>query len=408
MCMKEAVSRISTYSADTFGVCSSLYELGGMIVIHDPSGCNSTYATHDEPRWYDQDSLIFISGLTEMDAIMGNDDKLVQDVVSAARHFSPKFIVLLCTPVPLMMGTDMNALAAMIEEQTGIMTVASATNNMNLYDKGIAWAMSMLAENIAGRVKPAAASGAMCCSWQPEFAACGGAGKSKAPLRVNVIGMTPLDFSYNGSERSMRRFLRRHGFSVSSIWAMGSSLEEIERADAADVNLVVSAGAIEGAEVMKRRFGMPYVVGVPVGEYIQAQITQALRQAAAAKRDIYACALSRISSEKADTIIIGESVYSASLAAALDQKGRHAVVYCPLHAWEGVLGDHDRFISSEEELRRLVADWKGTIIADPLYAPIFPADAHVVGLGHTAFSGRLYQKEIPNLIDEFETFAQMI
>ena len=182
--MKEAVSRISTYSADTFGVCSSLYELRGMVVIHDPSGCNSTYATHDEPRWYDQDSLIFISGVTEMDAIMGNDDKFVHDVVSAARDFSPKFIVILCTPVPLMTGADMDALAALIEEQTGILTMASTTNNMNLYDKGIAWAMKMLAERIVKDVPAPAPAGPMCCSWQPEFAACGGAGASAKPLRV--------------------------------------------------------------------------------------------------------------------------------------------------------------------------------------------------------------------------------
>ena len=40
---------ISIYAADTSGVCSALYELGGMTVVHDASGCNSTYATHDEP-----------------------------------------------------------------------------------------------------------------------------------------------------------------------------------------------------------------------------------------------------------------------------------------------------------------------------------------------------------------------
>ena len=97
--MREAVSRIATYSADTFGVCSALFELGGMIVIHDPSGCNSTYTTHDEPRWYETDSLIFISGLTEMDALMGNDEKLVHDVVEGARQF-PSFyrlVVYACT-----------------------------------------------------------------------------------------------------------------------------------------------------------------------------------------------------------------------------------------------------------------------------------------------------------------------
>ena len=73
--MRQSYRIIPIYTADVSGVCSALYELGGMTVMHDPSGCNSTYNTHDEIRWYDQDSLIFISGLTEIDAILGNDRK---------------------------------------------------------------------------------------------------------------------------------------------------------------------------------------------------------------------------------------------------------------------------------------------------------------------------------------------
>ena len=45
--MKQTASFISTYSADVFGVASALYELGGMTIMHDASGCNSTYNTHD-------------------------------------------------------------------------------------------------------------------------------------------------------------------------------------------------------------------------------------------------------------------------------------------------------------------------------------------------------------------------
>ena len=69
--MRRAYRILPCYTGDVSGVCSALYELGGMVVIHDPSGCNSTYNTHDETRWYDQDSMIFISGLSEMDAILG-------------------------------------------------------------------------------------------------------------------------------------------------------------------------------------------------------------------------------------------------------------------------------------------------------------------------------------------------
>ena len=52
--MRQAFKRIPVYTGDVSGVCSALFELGGMVVMHDPSGCNSTYNTHDEIRWYDQ------------------------------------------------------------------------------------------------------------------------------------------------------------------------------------------------------------------------------------------------------------------------------------------------------------------------------------------------------------------
>ena len=87
--MRQAYRIIPIYTADVSGVCSALYELGGMTVMHDPSGCNSTYNTHDEIRWYDQDSMIYISGLTEIDAVMGNDEKLIRDIEIAAEELKP-------------------------------------------------------------------------------------------------------------------------------------------------------------------------------------------------------------------------------------------------------------------------------------------------------------------------------
>ncbi|MBQ7446482.1 MAG: oxidoreductase, partial [Eubacterium sp.] len=69
--MRQVYHNLCTYSADLFGINSALYELGGLIVMHDASGCNSTYNTHDEPRWYTMDSMVYVSGLNEKDAILG-------------------------------------------------------------------------------------------------------------------------------------------------------------------------------------------------------------------------------------------------------------------------------------------------------------------------------------------------
>ena len=117
--MRQSYKIIPVYTADVSGVCSALYELGGMVVMHDPSGCNSTYNTHDEIRWYDQDSLIYISGLTEIDAVMGNDAKFIYDIEETARELKPKFIALAGSPIPFMNGTDFPAIAQVIETETG-------------------------------------------------------------------------------------------------------------------------------------------------------------------------------------------------------------------------------------------------------------------------------------------------
>lgn len=130
--MKHVARILSTYSADTFGVCSALYELGGMIVIHDPSGCNSTYTTHDEPRWFAEPSQIFISALTEQDAILGNDSKLIADIAEAAKDLRPRFICLIPSQIAHMIATDCRAICRILEKKTGIPAFTLPTNSMHL------------------------------------------------------------------------------------------------------------------------------------------------------------------------------------------------------------------------------------------------------------------------------------
>ena len=66
-------------------------------------------------------------------------------------------------------------------------------------------------------------------------------------------------------------------------------------------------------------------------------------------------------------------------------------------------------LTDEDELTPVLRE-AALIIADPLYQPICPTGAAFLSLPHIAFSGRLYEKTIPNLIEEeaFTDFVQKV
>ena len=397
--MKQTARIISTYSADVMGVCSALFELGGMTVMHDASGCNSTYTTHDEPRWFDMDSMVYISGISEIEAIMGDDEKLISDIADAAEVLKPAFIAIAGTPIPTMTGFDFEAVAQVIEQRTGIPCFGFPTTGMNTYIHGASMAFAGLAKRFVDEPS--------CC-------------RKPNGIKVNILGLTPLDFSINGQDGSIVQWLMNEGFEVVSKWAMGSSLDEIRRSAEADVNLVVSAAGFEAAKVLYERFGIPYVAGLPIGEDQKYILSSALAERAEQYRAvlrsesdewpargvfIFKDVLRDLISGGAidsDIVVIGEPVTSLALASAIEfETGRITKVLCATEPMDACLRQRDRVTPDEDDI---IPELEGAevVIADPLYKPIIPEGAEFIPLPSEAFSGRIYRDEIPDLIADFD------
>lgn len=369
--MKNVSRILPCYAADTSGVCSALYELGGMTIIHDASGCNSTYTTHDEPRWYDQRSMVFISALTELDAIMGNDEQLIRDAVDAAADLRPEFIALCGSPMPMMTGVDFDAIAAEIEARSGIRTFGLHTNGTLSYISGASQAFEAVIAEYARSAPKKIGNG------------------------VNLLGATPLDFGLSGFVDSAAGLLADEGFEVVSTIAMGSG-NEIKNAAAASVNLVVSQSGLAAAKYMRRFLGIPFVCGVPTGERHSRLIAEALRAAAADNGAV----LAPLKREKTDSsiVIIGETVQAVSLAEAVScETGISPTVIAPLPSEEGQLSEGDRSIFAEEDIEAALRELSPQIvIADPLYRYVLPEGARLAELPHLAFSGRSFLNRIPD------------
>lgn len=410
--MKQVLRNMVNYTSDLSGICSALYELGGLIVMHDASGCNSTYATHDEPRWYDTHSLIYISALEEYDAVLGNDDKLIHDVMECALDQHPKFIALFGSPIALMTGTDFRGIAHLIEEETGIPTFGFKTSGMRSYISGARQAFAAIAD----RFCPAPADAAVPAS------------SPAAPIKVNLLGVTPLDFSVVGNVEALHQFLADHGFEEVSCWAMGSTLEDLMRAGEADVNLVVSSSALDAAKILEQKYGTPYVAGVPIGSAGADAVAAALRAAALpasrpASRILHATGerparswteLFARTEARPDLVLVGEAASAASLRFALEQQfaARSSAgaplpdirVICPVEEPMGVLRSTDLLSDEEEDMAPLLRGSKA-VLADPLYERVLrkpgaseAESPKLIRFPDEAFSGRMFRTEIPVFI----------
>ena len=73
------------FSPDYSGVSAVLFDLDTVTAMHDASGCTGNYTGYDDPRWYGSRSGIFCSGLRQMDAVLGDDEKLMEKIVAAAK-----------------------------------------------------------------------------------------------------------------------------------------------------------------------------------------------------------------------------------------------------------------------------------------------------------------------------------
>ena len=414
----------STYTADVSGVCSALYELGGMTVIHDPSGCNSTYSTHDEPRWFDTDSLMFVSGLDEMTAVLGDDNVLIDDVTHAVRDLKPRFVTLCSGSIPHIIAFDCKGVAHLLEKRTGVPMLPVTTTGNRSYVAGVGAALTEWVKRFADSLESpyrVSSSGGPDCSANTLEGAAG-----PESFSVNLLGVTPLDFSINGNVDAMRKVFEDAGIPVNCCATMGESFDSLRHIFRASVNVVVSSCGRRLARYMEQTAGIPYVEGTPIGAYGAARLPKLAKKAYEKKRasleedshgalDGTSGSLRMLLAKKkgdsegiclwkgnpaherwdvpdGQILIIGEEVFAQSLAAAINQLTpdcRHGLR--AFAVWPDV--DHG---FPEDVLAELIRKSR-YIIGDPLYRTI-PHDSKqntFVDFPHEAYSGRIFRDRIP-------------
>ncbi len=386
---------LPSFAADYSGVCSCLFDLDFLVVINDAACCTRNYIDYDEPRWSRDKATALCAKLRTMDVVMGDEAKTLAKVKAAAREMRPCGIALLGSPVPAITGMDMDGMAREVEDATGIPSLGFPTTGFSTYERGVGLALRGLREKFGGTEGFGASAPAS-------------DGTQAGRPVVDVLGLTPLDFGMVGTAEDLRALLEKDGFVVGATWCDGFSLEDVARAGRASVNLVVSSGALGVAELLWRRMGVPYVVGVPCAGRQASLVLASLHDALADGRPRFAFAEGPALPSQAGRagggrmLVVGDWVCAASLRSAFRLAGWDGpvVVASLFGARPSFAEAGDRALPGDRDLAALAA--RGgfdVVVGDPLLERVPGVGcARHVRLAHPAVSSNLFSDEVPRYV----------
>ncbi|OIO03414.1 MAG: hypothetical protein AUJ49_04425 [Desulfovibrionaceae bacterium CG1_02_65_16] len=363
-----------------FGVSSALYAFDGLVVVYGPAGGAWHINIEDEPRWYRGPATVVGAGLLEMDVILGNDSKFISNIAEVSTQLDRRFVALAGTPISEIIGTDLRGFSRTLESRTSLPVFMVPTAGSEPYPEGASKAFLALARKLMHK---------------PERA---------VKNSVNILGAIHLSTGKKEHMEPVLQAIEGAGFSLVSVFSVPrpgqtDPLEALRNAPSAELNVVVSTSGLALADYMYATFGIPYVVGMPVGLRGRDDLLALLRReplpppSAPARPAPFKHAL-----------VIGEPVLSYGLKRCL----RHdfgisrvdvvsvtpdAALFKPAGGRQATLAERGAFdacTDGEHEAAALMnAPSVDCIIADPCYEALLTHPARFIPMPHIAMSARL-------------------
>lgn len=328
------------------------------------------------------DIHVINSDIRNADIIQGTQQKVLEtfDCSVAPRH--PDFVLLSYAPSSSMIGSDLDTAANLIAEKSGLPAAC-----VNLHgDKDYLYGVSLTLETI----------GKLLLTKQAMI-----------PGTVNLLGCNSLDWSKETLAAAENR-LADAGYVILSRWGAKETTENLRKASAASVNLVVNAAGFRLARYMEAEFGIPYLAGAPFGTDQTTALLEALdRISPIAKSagsdlpadEIAACEAAdhEITDRQAadhgtcgcsepEVLVIGEQLTADAVRQALLHRGFHNIQIFSFYDMEkSYMQPGDQKLNSEDDLIQKIRQSSVRLaIGDPDCKALAPRDIPWIDLPNGA------------------------
>lgn len=292
------------------------------------------------------------SDIRNDDIIHGTQQKVLDTFDDTAPEYSPDFVLLAYAPSSSMIGSDLDAAAEIIGGRSGLPTASVDLHGDKDYLYGVSHTLEAMGKLFLTR-------------------------RDTIPNTVNLLGCNTLDWCQE-TLAATEEMLTGAGYTVLSRWGMKETTENLRKAAAASVNLVVTAAGFRLARYMEAEFGIPYIVGAPFGAHQWAALLDELRGAPSSKE--------RSGCEVPEALVIGEQLTADAIRQALLRRGFQNIQVLSFYDMEkSWMLPGDQKLSSEDDLAEKVRQPSvRLVIGDPDYKAAAPREIPWIGLPNGA------------------------
>ncbi len=207
------------------------------IIIHAPPGCYMMQHMNSLCNEWQPD--MYSTLVSYANVMMGTEDNL-EETLRKVISYGPKAVIIVTSPVIEITGDDVEGVVKKVGfEKTAVIRLPLGDSLAEGKEKGFLSLLDMMNPDIKTVEKS-----------------------------VNILGPTHVTFNWRADVFELKRMLSNIGVSVNAVFTADSTIQEIENAPGAALNICMYPFdcGIETAKEMERRFGTPYVADhVPIG-----------------------------------------------------------------------------------------------------------------------------------------------
>jgi nitrogenase molybdenum-cofactor synthesis protein NifE len=186
---------------------------------------------------------LYTTHMDESDIVMGDSTRLEETLKEVDSVYKPRVIFVVASSISSIIGTDIENVCDNLRDEVNAKLICfSGGGFRGDYTLGIKEVLTALAKHVVRE-----------CNEKKE--------KS-----FNIIGSNVECYNFLSDIKEIENLMKQcFGYTLNAVFTANSSLEEIENAAAAHINLVLRNEGLECAQILKDNYGIPYVEGSPYG-----------------------------------------------------------------------------------------------------------------------------------------------